>query len=732
MTLRRVVTNVQAGVLTGFLNVVSMTTYAALIFSGPLQAHLATGIVLLLISTVVLVFGGTVGSDYRGMISSVRGPTIPLLAAMAAAIAQTMGAQGRESGVMATVIAAIAITGIASGLVMALLGQFRMGRLVRYFPYPVIAGFLAGVGYHLLTGGLSIAAGQPIAWDLLSLWLAPQPVRQWPLALAFGVVMFILQRQRGRLFVVPALLLVATAAFHAVLASSGQTLAEAAAAGWLPSLVASPLSLPLLGFDDLASVHWPSVAAQAGDIAAVATLCAILLLLDVAAIEVIVNREIRPNHELKVAGVTSVVCGLAGGCPGVPSLTDTAFAYRLNGDRRLTGAVTAVCLALAAAAGVGFVRVVPMFVLGGLLVYLGIDFLWQWVWEARKELPLADFLVVLLILVACVWKGIHVGMVIGVLVSVVLFVITYSRLATIKSEYTGRDHVSHIERDPQIRTILDRESTCIVIMKLQGAIFFGTASDVTSNIGAKLASPEPAPVKYLVLDLKHVNLMDTSGIRSLTRLAQLTESRGVSVAVTGHDARIREQLERSGFFTEQNAAAPVRRCQFAQLDEGVAWCENRILDDLRIAGAAGADTLEDRLARMLADRAAARAMAPLFRREEHAAGSWLVRRGEPGECLYLVDSGLLSVVVDTEDGEERIVGVYTGGAIIGEMAVYMEGARTAGVRIDRPSVLFRLDADALRDLQVRHPEAAGRFHTFVVRMIAGRLDRSTRELRHHL
>ena len=66
------------------------------------------------------------------------------------------------------------------------------------------------------------------------------------------------------------------------------------------------------------------------------------------------------------------------------------------------------------------------------------------------------------------------------------------------------------------------------------------------------------------------------------------------------------------------------------------------------------------------------------------------------------------------------------------MAVYMEGPRTASLRIEAPSVLFRLDADGLQRLQLRHPEAAGRFHASIVRMIAGRLDRSTRELRRHL
>ena len=125
-------------------------------------------------------------------------------------------------------------------------------------------------------------------------------------------------------------------------------------------------------------------------------------------------------------------------------------------------------------------------------------------------------------------------------------------------------------------------------------------------------------------------------------------------------------------------------------------------------------------------------MAPFFERQKHAAGDWLFRHGDPGDSLYLVESGTVSVVIDTLEGDELVVRVYTSGAVLGEMAVYMEGPRTASLRIEAPSVLFRLDSDALKRLQLRHPEAAGRFHASVVRMIAGRLDRSTRESQHHL
>ena len=732
MKIQPIITNVQAGVLSAVLELLLVISFAALIFSGPLAAHLATGLVLLLISASIIGIVGTLGSSYPGMLVSLRTPAMPVIAAMVAAVAATMTAEGREAELLGTAIATLGITSIVCGLALGLLGRFGLGRLVRYFPYPVMAGFFAGTGAYFFIGGLSIAAGQPVAWEHLSAWFSPETLQQWGSALGVGAVLYVVQRRWDHWSVVPLVLLLGLATFHALVWSSGQTLEETTASGWLPRLSASPVSLSSFDLVDLSSVHWPTVAAQAGSIAVVAILCAVLLLLDVAGIEIIVNREIEPNRELKVAGVANVACGLAGGCPGVQSLMDTAIVSSLGGDRRLTGFVRVLCFVLVCVAGVGLVAVLPIFLLGGFLVSIGIDFLRTWAWETRRELPSTDFLVVLSILLVCVWKGLLLGILFGVVMSVVLFVITYSRLSSIKSELTGRDHASHIERAPEIREILDREGDRILILRLQGVIFFGTAGDLMNIIRARLAPADGPSLEYLVLDLQHVDLIDASGVRSFSRLAQITESHGVSVLVTGHDARIRRQLEDIGFFAEPETAAPVHRLQFPQLNEGVAWCEDRLLDSRGISEPGAADTLEGWLARLLGDEEAARGMAPFFQRQEHAAGEWLFRHGDTGDSLYLVESGTVSVVIDTAEGDAHVVRVYTSGAVLGEMAVYMEGPRTASLRIDAPSVLFRLDADGLQRLQLRHPEAAGRFHASIVRMIAGRLDRSTRELQRHL
>ena len=91
MKLQPIITNVQAGVVSAVLELLLVISFAALIFSGPLAAHLATALVLLLISSIIIGLVGTLGSSYPGMLVSLRTPVIPVIAAMVAATADDCG-----------------------------------------------------------------------------------------------------------------------------------------------------------------------------------------------------------------------------------------------------------------------------------------------------------------------------------------------------------------------------------------------------------------------------------------------------------------------------------------------------------------------------------------------------------------------------------------------------------------------------------------------------------------
>lgn len=727
---RQLITSAFAGGLIAMIDVSVCISVAALIFSGPLYEHLPTAIMILLISAAVLSLGGALGSGYPGMVTTPRGGSAPVLAAMAAAVATGLVQTGAESDLLATTVAAITLTTLLTGLVLMLLGYFHLGRLVRFFPYPVICGFFASVGYFLLKGGLSLAARQTLQWGQLGHFLQAEVWPLWATALAFGLALYLFGRMVRLWLVMPLALLLGVVGFYGVLLSLGLSLEQATKAGWLPHVIDTQATLPLLSVFHSGVVHWGTVLQQLDYMALAALVCVTLLLLDVSGIEVTVQRDLDPDRELKVAGISNLVAGMFGGYPGVPVAPDTALVHELGGGRRLTGIIHAGLVLLVLLVGTSIVRVLPTFLLGGVVIYLGIGYLMEWGWQKRADLPLSDFLVVLVILVVSVQFGLMAGVAVGLVLAVVLFSVAYGQLQVIKSNVPGSDRGSYVARSLEVRRALNEQGAQIRIICLQGYIFFGTAEQLVQVLREDIMMQAQPPVGYLVLDFTNVQGLDASAAVTFSRLSGWLLQNRLSVAVTACQPAVAERLRGIGFLSV--ASVPFPCLAFDQLDEGLAWCEEKLLRSLGIREESDPGALNMWLVRMLRDQKSGDVVAGYLERQCFEAGDVLFHEGTPGDSLYLVYSGRAVVVVDRPDGGgEHVVRVYPSGTILGEMVVYTGEPRSASVRIEEKSVLYRMDAQALMRLQREHPREAGYFHAYIVRLLAERLERSNRELQYY-
>lgn len=138
--------NVIAGTLIALLNISVAISSAALIFAGADPRLLVTGIAVMLLGTLVAGLGGTLFSGFPAIICSPRSAVVPIFAVMAMGIG-THFDQGYSSSLRITLIVAFMITTLVTGLFLLLLGRLKLGKLVRYIPYPVTGGFFAGIGY---------------------------------------------------------------------------------------------------------------------------------------------------------------------------------------------------------------------------------------------------------------------------------------------------------------------------------------------------------------------------------------------------------------------------------------------------------------------------------------------------------------------------------------------------------------------------------------------------------
>lgn len=718
--------NVLSGSLIALVNISVAVSVAALLFAQVDPRLIVPGIAILLMGTLVTGLGGSLFSDYKAVICSPRNGLVPVFAVMVGSIYSSFGSEYSIAAEV-TIIAAIMVTTLIAGLFLLLLGRLKMGNLVRYIPYPVTGGFFAGIGYIFVQGGLTVAAG--VEADLGS-FADAQFIQLVIPAVVLALCLIMGKMFKDNSLSVPGILLLAMLIFYGVLAMAGISQEQAIENGLLPEIEETGPLFPVFQWEYFSQINWIAISDQIGGIVVVSLLCSMMLLLDVSGIELIARKDLNPDHELQVMGYTNVVNSMVGGFPGVHDVSDTALADKIGGKDRLTGFVYVALVAAAIFAGADFMEIVPTFILGGLLIYVGLEFLIDWVWKARDELPLSDYTVVLIILVVIIFSDILQGVTFGFFIAIILFVVNYSQLSVIKIETNASDHASNVDRDLETRELLNKEGNRVLILILQGFIFFGTADKLISAIRSRIMDKEGSRFDYLVLDFHHVSQLDTSAIVSFSKLAQLSERVGFHVIISSADESSIKQLVKHRFFTFADLIW--ERHYKEQLDTAVDWCERRILKDLKLNSEDHSLSLPDIIRRIAYDESDVQLLSEFFVVENRKSGEYLFQEGDAGESLYFVGSGTVVVVMKIPRQEERILRKYKSGAILGEMAIYTGESRTASVRIEEDAILFRLDKESLDAMSKQFPASTAALHTYIVRLLAERLGRANRELSRYI
>ena len=177
--------------------------------------------------------------------------------------------------------------------------------------------------------------------------------------------------------------------------------------------------------------------------------------------------------------------------------------------------------------------------------------------------------------------------------------------------------------------------------------------------------------------------IDSSAVFSFLRLQQMAEARGFVMVLAHLSGTIRSQMEKGG--VREAAEGSVRF--FRDLDHGLEWVENRILEGQGHLGPAAAASLRQRLDRLFEGKVHLDGLMKYLEREAIAAGGYLMRQGEAPDGMIFIESG--HVTVELAVGGAKTVRLRTmqEGTIVGEVGWYVGRPRSASVRADTPTVV---------------------------------------------
>ena len=217
----------------------------------------------------------------------------------------------------------------ATSATLFAVGRARLGYLMHYLPFPVVAGLIGGLGVLLVIGGLDLAVP-----GLESRALASRHEAWVELAAtaAFGTILWLRHFCRPSPFNLPLMVGLGTTGFWA---AAG--LWELPAGWLLGPFPISPVTLPGATWSLLDQVDWAAIAMAAPTLAMLVMFLSVIVLTDVASLEMALNEHIEPDQALQTFGLANAASGAIGGFTGVMSISGTITAHRGGAPCRLTG-----------------------------------------------------------------------------------------------------------------------------------------------------------------------------------------------------------------------------------------------------------------------------------------------------------------------------------------------------------------------------------------------------------
>lgn len=451
---------------------------------------------------------GILASLFGGTPVLVSGPTAPMTLVSAGVVAASILPNGQVN--LAFIVAVFLLT----GALQVLMGLLRLGSYIRYVPYPVISGFMSGIGVLIFIqqifpmAGMAAPSSDP-AKILAKLHTLPAGFA-WPVALMAAVTLAII-------YLLPRITRAVPSSVVALVLVTGGSLLFGVDA---PRIGAIPSGLPAFVVPEFDFTRISFIVTTALELA---LLGAIDSLLSALLADNITKTHHASNRELIGQGIGNMAAALVGGLPGAGASIRTIVNIEAGGSTRLSGVVHGLFL-LAVLLGLsGVVRYIPTAVLAGILVAAGLSCIDRRGLSHLTKVPRADAALMLLVLVLTVFSGVIVAVAAGLIAASFVFMKNVADLS--EQQTTIGPMADEPWADELSLPAADRDR--LLVKHIEGPLFFGFARGF-ADIALRAEGG-----KLLVLRMDRVRFMDQSGAYALQDALIDLKAAGQRVLIVG-------------------------------------------------------------------------------------------------------------------------------------------------------------------------------------------------------
>ena len=640
---------------------------------------------------------GILGAAALGLVAPTLGGTNRLITAPCAPAAAVLSAFAIELVQQDVdpvfIVLRLTALGLVAGLIQLFLGLMRIGSLIKYIPFPVVSGYLTGVGLIIIGSQIPKLLG---IFGNQSLWrtLISPEMWQWQSAVIGVVTATVMLGAPLVTRAVPAAILgllagVLTYFGLAHFVDQSMLILEG------NKLIIGPLGGSAAGMLEAVTGRWRDIGelklGQIGALMGTALTLAVLLSIDTLKTAVVLDALTRSRHdsnrELVAQGLGNVASACAGGMPGAGQMGATLVNLASGGQTRVSGVIEGVLALIAFLVLGAFIAWIPVAALAGILIVVGIRMIdLKSLHLLESSWTMLDFAVIMAVVAVALVYSLIAASAVGIALAMFLFIREQLTSTIIRNKLDGSQRFSkRVRLGPEMDLLVQRGSQTAIV-ELQGSLFFGTKDQLYSAL-----EPELGKRNYIVLDMRRVQSVDVTAVHLLSQIRDSLAERGAFLVFSGlthtlpNGRNLAELFERMELTTTSDQVKV-----FTEVDDGLEWIEDQILGE-QLEQAAELPPLEVYEMQIFRDckEDALVALVECLERRSVTRNEKVFSVGDAADRLYLIRKGAV-----------RITTPVPGTAISHHRLTYGRGDFVAGLSFIRRAASFSADATAMEDTEL--------------------------------
>lgn len=522
-----------------------LKNYSKADFSTDLMAGIIVGIVAL---PLAIAFGIASGvSPEKGIITAIVAGFI--ISFLGGSKVQIGGPTGAFIVIIYGIIQEYGIEGLMvatllAGVLLVLLGAFKLGTVIKFIPYPIIVGFTSGIAITIFTTqiadifGLDFQ-GQKVPGDFIGKWLIYfrhfDSVNWWNATVSIISVFIIAitpkfsKKIPGSLIAI----VVVTAAVYCIKTYAGITSIDTIGDRFSIQAQLPEANVPSLDWEAIKNLFPVAVT--------IAVLGAIESLLSATVADGVIGDRHDSNTELIAQGIANIVSPIFGGIPATGAIARTMTNINNGGRTPVSGIVHAVVLLLILLFLMPLAQYIPMACLAGVLVIVSYNMSGWRTFMALLRNPKSDVVVLLITFFLTVIFDLTIAIEVGLLIACVLFmkrVMETTEISVIRDEIDPNQ-----ESDLEVHEEHITLPKGVEVYEINGPYFFGIATkfeEIMSQLGDR--------PKIRIIRMRKVPFIDSTGIHNLANLCEMSQKENIHIILSGVNPKVHQVLEKSGFY----------------------------------------------------------------------------------------------------------------------------------------------------------------------------------------